>query len=47
MSSRSVSLIRKGDGAEPVEIRVIRKWKSYAFKDDCCYLFVDKEVYIR
>ncbi|KAI7748203.1 hypothetical protein M8C21_002912 [Ambrosia artemisiifolia] len=42
---RGVSLIRDEDSADPIEVRLIRKWQSFAFKDDCFYLFVDKEGY--
>ncbi|KAI7752595.1 hypothetical protein M8C21_010643 [Ambrosia artemisiifolia] len=43
MAFRSVSLIRNEDSADPIEVRLIRKWKSFAIKDECCYLFLDKE----
>ncbi|MFS7964658.1 putative nucleic acid-binding protein [Helianthus anomalus] len=41
MASRSISTITHGDSAEPIEVRVVRKWISHAFNNECCYLFGD------
>ncbi|KAM0016426.1 putative nucleic acid-binding protein [Helianthus debilis subsp. tardiflorus] len=41
MTSRAISTITHGDSAEPIEVRIVRKWISHAFNNECCYLFVD------
>ncbi|KAJ0487958.1 hypothetical protein HanHA300_Chr12g0427771 [Helianthus annuus] len=36
-----ISTIRPNDNAEPLQIRVIRKWIPYGNRQELCYLFVD------
>ncbi|XP_021979699.2 replication protein A 70 kDa DNA-binding subunit B-like [Helianthus annuus] len=43
MACKSISSITAGDGAEPIEIRVIRKCLSFVYKEEYCFLFVDRE----
>ncbi|KAJ0540360.1 hypothetical protein HanHA300_Chr08g0297381 [Helianthus annuus] len=46
MTSRAISTITHGDSAEPIEVRIVRKWISHAFNNECCYLFVDLAMHL-
>ncbi|KAL8195395.1 hypothetical protein R6Q57_025798 [Mikania cordata] len=49
MCARRVSEIKPADAPQPIEIRVIKKWKPFVKRDErpaeICYLFVDAESY--
>ncbi|GJV75193.1 hypothetical protein Tco_1506777 [Tanacetum coccineum] len=35
-----IANLKPGDGKEPLEIRVIRKWISYGKRGECCFIFI-------
>ncbi|KAI3817729.1 hypothetical protein L1987_11527 [Smallanthus sonchifolius] len=43
MAFRPISSIRSGDRADPIEVRLIRKWHPFWLKSECSFLLLDRE----